>query len=469
MTYTLREHQKTMLGIITERDRFLVLAEAGTGKTLPLVIHISNLLMSGEITDALVVAPLSGLGAWTRDTAKLTPARQRLLKDAITYVNYDKISRKGSKWQKMLWKSWGCIVLDEGHAIAKPTSNRTEFFIGKGKALGLVSKCDYFYDLTGTLINNSRLEDVWSPLRAVLGETWEYFKWIDFKRHFLVTITLPGSYAEIVKGYRNRGELLDLLAQHSYTVLKKDCLDLPAALPDEVVLVPWATGRNAEPFDKSSLDLYDDALDSFVEALDKVMDNPLTRRLALRQIAAGHIKESDTVTEAGHTVRGATHRIKNNKVAYAMELVKNNLPKKTVLFYQFNATCDALEKALKKAGVRYITQNGAQKDKNAWTRFQSESGIKVMVVQYQSGSSAIDLFASSYTVYMEPTDSSLIDIQSRARTDRSGQTEACSYTFLLTEGSVEVDMYNRLQKHQDFGEEAWREVAEKVRQRRGTR
>ena len=457
MSYTLYAHQERILELFTENDRFLLLAEVGTGKTLPSVIHLSNLMLAGEVKRALVVAPLSGLGAWQRDIAKLSPDRQRLIKRGTTFINYDKLSRKGGRYQKECWQTWDFILLDEGHAIAKPTSNRTQYFVGRGKALGLASKAKYRYLLTGTLIANSRLEDLWAPLRYVLDDEW--LTWADFKRQYLVTKTIPGSYAEIVIGYRHRQELLDLVAAHSYRVLKKDCLDLPEEIPDEVILVPFASGKNPDPFNKSTADMYEDALDSYVEALDMVMDNPLTRLLRMRQIAAGHIKESDTLDETGRKVRGQSYTLKSDKVKYALELIENNLPKKTVVFHQFSASGLALEKALAAKKIAFVTQNGAQKDKNMWQKFQADPDIKVIVVQYQSGSSAIDLYASSYTIYFEPTDSSTIMEQSRARTHRSGQAEACNYVFLLTENSVEEDMYARLEAHEDFSEEAYRDVA----------
>lgn len=463
MALTLFDHQKYILDLLTENDRYMVLAEQGTGKTLPLLIHLSNLIMAGDVGGALIMAPLSGLGSWQRDIGKLSPERQRLLTRHVTLMNYDKISRKDSKWQKTTWKAWDAIVLDEGHAIAKPSSNRTKYFVGQGKQLGLASMAKYRYLLTGTLIANSRLEDLWAPLRFILDDEW--LSWSEFKREYLVCKNIPGSYAEMVIGYRHREELLDLVSRYSYRVLKKDCLDLPEEMPDEVITVPWAEGKNAEPFAKSSEALYEDALESYIEALDKVMDNPLSRRLALRQIATGHIKEADTIDENEKKVRGTTYSIKSNKARYAMELIENNLPHKTVVGYVFRATCAAMEKALTTKKIPYVVLNGDQKDKNIWKEFQSDERIKVILVQYQSGASSIDLYASSYTILMEPMDSSTTHEQFRARTHRNGQTQPCNYVYLLTENSVEEDMYKRLCSHQDFGEEAWKEVAEKARKR----
>ena len=461
MGLKLYDHQKKIIDLFTEHDRFLLLAEVGTGKTLPTLIDMSNKMLAGEVEKALVVAPLSGLGAWRRDIEKLPEDRQILLKQRLTLVNYDKLSRTDSPWRKKLWHPWDYLVLDEGHAIKRPQSNRTKYFLGQGYRLGLASLAKYRYLLTGTLITNSHLEDLWAPLRFLFDDDW--MAWPDFKRQYLVTKNLPGSYAEIIVGYRHRDDLLTHVADCSYRILKKDCLDLPEQMPDEIVLVPWASAKNAAPFNKTTRALYEDALDSYVEALDLVSDNPLTRLLRMRQIASGHVKEADTRDEAGKKARGKTYPLKSEKVKYAMELIENNLPNKTVVFYQFRATCDQMEAALTKAKIKFVTLNGDQKNKDIWRDFQADRSIKVIVVQYAAGSSAIDLYASSYTIFMEPTDSSFVNEQAHGRTHRSGQHQACNYTFLLTEGSVEVDMYKRLEAHEDFSETAYRDVARKQR------
>ena len=159
MPLVLKEHQKIALALVTEHDRFLLLPEQGTGKTLVMLVHMSNLYLSGEIKNALVVSTSAGLHAWYRDIEKLSADRKRMIRENTQFVNYEKLSRKDGKWQVKFWKPWDMLVLDESHAIKKPTSNRAQYFVGKGKALGLSSRAKYRYLLTGTLITNSHLED----------------------------------------------------------------------------------------------------------------------------------------------------------------------------------------------------------------------------------------------------------------------------------------------------------------------
>lgn len=107
----LYKHQEEILNLITVNKGFAIYAEQGTGKTLPVLVHLTNLFMAGKIKDALVVAPLSALGSWERDIEKLPEFRRRLCK-AITLVNYDKLSRTNSKARMDLTRPWGAIVLD---------------------------------------------------------------------------------------------------------------------------------------------------------------------------------------------------------------------------------------------------------------------------------------------------------------------------------------------------------------------
>ena len=63
----LYRHQEIILSFLRNNNFFAVFAEQGTGKTIPSLFRILDLLKSGEIEDALVVAPKSALGAWERD------------------------------------------------------------------------------------------------------------------------------------------------------------------------------------------------------------------------------------------------------------------------------------------------------------------------------------------------------------------------------------------------------------------
>ena len=93
-------HQKIALAYLKTNDQFALFMEQGCGKTLVTLVHLLQLLKSHKIETFLIVAPKSALGAWDRDVEMFDPEDQRILKRAMTLINYDKVWRKKKKCKK---------------------------------------------------------------------------------------------------------------------------------------------------------------------------------------------------------------------------------------------------------------------------------------------------------------------------------------------------------------------------------
>lgn len=455
MAFRLFDHQKKGLELLADHDSFGLFWDMGSGKTLTMLMHLSDLVLGGEAESILWLAPKSALGAVERDCETLVKCglsyRAQALEKALTLMNYEKLSRKDSKHRKEVDEThWDAIVMDEAHCLARPSSNRTKYVVGSGRTKGLIANIRFRYVMTGTPVTNSRLEDFWSFMMIMCGGN--YYTYPSFEREYLKTRFLPGTYVKIIEGYRNQEKLLDEVSGYSQSILKSECMDLPECMPDNVVTVPWVTGSNKST-GMSTKAMYDDAMqENVIEYTEEVFDNPLVRTLRLRQIAAGHVVGSD----------GSPVSLKCAKIDYAMELIESN-PNKTVVFYNFKHSFTALCAAFKKAKVPFMYLNGNQQNKNVWRDFQAAdaSECRVFLAQYQSANAGIDLFTASDTIYYEPCNSSTMLDQSRSRTHRNGVSRACTFTFLLTEGSIEEDMYRSLQAHEDFNDRLWLELKRK--------
>lgn len=424
----LYRHQKIALSYMRSNNFFALYMEMGTGKTLVSLMRILDLLKSGAIEDALVVAPKSALGAWERDLELFDDLDREILKDGITLINYDKVWRGDKK--SPYFKKWGCIVLDEAHKIKNRTSRRSKFL------LKIATMSDYRYILTGTPISNGALHDIWS-LYAFLDPYLErgnvysrifggsYSKFQD--RYCILNMYhKPSSYIHV-------NELQDIINEHSYRVKKCECLDLPDKLPDEIIKV-----------DLLEKALYKKlATESAILEYEILAENPLSRLVKLRQLASGHIKLNT----------GEILDIKCEKLSILEELIEGyDDNKKLVIFAEFKHSITAISELLRRLKIKHVVLDGEQKNKTIWRDFQNDESIRVIVCQYQTANAGIDLFSSDTIIYFEPTLSSNILEQSRDRIHRTGQKNKCSYIHLLTKGTVEVDIYRALAGYSDFNE-----------------
>jgi SNF2 family DNA or RNA helicase len=438
-------HQKIALSYLRTNDFFALFMEAGTSKTYPTLIRILELLKSGKIDDALIVAPKSTLGAWSRDLDFFDPSDREILESAITVINYDKVWRKGNK--SPYYRAWGAIVLDESHNIKNRTSQRAKF------CLELSTMSRYKYILTGTPISNGALEDIFAQLTFLSPyiERGRVYSRI-FKNHLERMSpgkTFRGSYYEFLdrycilnkyhKPYKyiNVRELQNLINEYSYRVKKSECLDLPEKLPDEIITV-----ENMEKTLYKKL-----STSSALLEYEILAENPLSRMVKLRQLASGFIKNESDLYE-----------FKCEKLSILQEIIERyEDDKKLVIFAEFKYSIRKISDMLVKMGIKYVVLDGDQKNKTIWRDFQRDNSIRVIVCQYQTANAGIDLFSSDTIIYYEPTLRSTVLEQSRDRIHRSGQKNKCSYIHLLTKGTVEEAIYKALSGYADFSERLFTE------------
>jgi len=440
---TLFEHQKRILDILRRRIRegfpfFAIFAEQGTSKTLPMLIHALDLFKAGAIRSALVVCPNSVQGSWSRDIKRFfSPLERRLFERFLTVTTYDLIWRRPE-----LDREWDMMVLDESHFIKNRTSNRYRGQIKKvdGKrrrvtnGIQQISRRSKFrYIMTGTPIGNSRWEEIWAQFDFMNPDIFGPYS------HFEARYCILGQHFKPIE-YRNVEELKAIIAQHSIWIRKSDCLDLPEKLPPERLTLELEERK-----------LYKEMLANYIQELDIEAKNPLARLTKLRQMCSGHIRDES----------GTVHRLKCAKPA-ALDEFLENWEKKLVIFAEFEESIADICRVLDRRGIRYVTLDGRQKDKQIWKRFQEEPDLQVIVCQYRSAAAGIDLYAADTMIFYEPTLSSQTFEQACDRIHRPGQQEKCSYILFETTGTVEVKIWDALMRHRDFNETELRAFVKEV-------
>jgi SNF2 family DNA or RNA helicase len=422
--------------------------EQGTGKTIPTLCRILELLKTKKIQNYLVCAPKSALSAWERDIELFDFSDQVEFKKAGTFINYDRVWRNDFDKQ-----TFDLIVLDEGHFIKNRTSRRSK------AVLKMATRAKYKYLLSGTIISNGQLENIWSLLAFLDPYIDRGNVYSNIFKNFMESLdgkTYKGSYQEFINrycilnmyhkpsSYIHVNELQEIIDEHSYRVKKVNCLDLPDKLPDDIIKV-----------DLLEKTLYKKlATESALIDYDILAENPLSRMIKLRQLASGHIK-----LDSGELIE-----VKNDKLNILEELFEGYEDnKKVVIFAEFKYSIRKISELLAKKKIKYIVLDGDQKDKTIWRKFQSDKSIRVIVCQYQTASAGIDLFSSDTIIFYEPTLRSNTLEQARDRIHRTGQKNKCSYIHLLTRGTIEVDIYRALAGYSDFNERLFSEYMESYR------
>jgi len=411
----LYDHQWDILRYLTENKTFAVFAEQGCGKTIPMLMHIYNLFSSGKIKDCLIIAPKFPIGSWKSDIDKFPPHIIRVL-NRIVFINYEKVWRR-----KEYDRHFDCVILDEAHNIAHKGTAKTKFILKYN------SRSEYRYMLTGTPMGQGNLESYWSEFEFLEHGFLDTYK--EFDARYLIRRQLPNSYVKIIVGFRNKDELLERIKQKSYYIRKKDCLYLPDKLPD--ILIHCANYNRT---------VQAQLRDGYIKSLDMVMDNILIQRNKDRQLANGFVYDNHMVA----------HEFKCEKPMALDSLLDSLESEKVIIFFYFKYTKSQIIKVLNKRKLTFLTLDGETSDATEWCKFNDTDDYDVMLCQYKSANSGINLQSASHMIFYEPDTSTTNVEQARDRMHRIGQKWPCSYYWLLTEGSIDDAIYNNLKEEQDF-------------------
>ena len=414
-------HQQQALARLKFHDQYMLAMDQGTGKTLPTLWHIRDLVTWGKAKYCLIVCPKAVVGSWERDIKKFDRNDMLTLEGACTITTYDKVWR-----DPQFDTDWDIIVLDEAHKIKNRNSKRGKFL------LNLALKSKYRYLLTGTPISNGQLENVWSlmaflhPVKGARSVSCKdfgsYYDWCQ-RYAYLNQWHQPYSYKHVE-------ELQAILKANSYRVLKSECLDLPDKLPDEIYDIELLEKKRYKEMMKEST----------IEDLELIASNGLSRMTKLRTLCSGFVN-----TESGELVE-----MKCEKMDALVDFLEDMGEGKLVIFCEYRHSIEQVDKLLAELRVKHLVLSGDTKDKTCWTKFQTDESIKVIVCQYQTANAGIDLYAADTMLFYEPTLSSNVLEQAKDRIHRIGQHRPCRYVHFLTKGTIEHSIYNSLKNYADF-------------------
>lgn len=404
-------HQTSVLNNTAHFNRCGYFLDMGLGKTFVGAEKLNQLNADYN----LLVCQKSKVDDWAEHFQTYYPQittilyKKQLVKDlpkkSILIITYDTLWRRPEL--KKLNDLDFTLMLDESQYIKNHRSNRGKFVLYYLHPANVIL-------LSGTPVGG-KYEELWSQCRLLGWGISEANYWDKYIITRNIDIGQPWQL-EVVAGYKNVDDLKENLKRHGAVFMKtEEVLTLPEQI-ESIIKVPITP--EYKKFQK----------DSIIKMADRTIvgDTSLTKLLYSRQLASQYNK---------------------NKIAALTELLESTYDR-FIIFYSFVEEFNIIKKLCKTLNrpVSYI--NGSGRDLKAYDN-ESDS---VTLVQYQSGSSGVNLQKSNKVIYFSLTQSCEQWLQSRKRVHRIGQNNTCFYYYLITENTVDVKIKRSLEKGEDYNE-----------------
>ena len=291
------------------------------------------------------------------------------------------------------------LVLDESSLIQNEQAKRT-------KAVLKVAPLNCIL-LSGTVVNGN-YEKLWSQCQ-LLG--WPISKSL-FDRHYVTyeKREVDGFIRKIPTGYRNVDRLKAKLRSYGGVFLKpEEVYDEMPQTTFNIIKVP--VSKEYRQFKK----------DGIIPVEERVLigDMLLTKRMYERMLCGQYSKA---------------------KLEAAEDIIEST-DDRLIVFYWFTEEYNRLRSICEKHHRHVSTINGEVKDLDAYENLSDS----VTLVQYQAGAMGHNLQKANQMILFSLPDGGMeLYEQCLKRIDRIGQTRPCFYYILMCEGSIEEEIWHRL-------------------------
>lgn len=428
------DHQKAALAIILHQPRFIFHVGMGGGKTRLMLTHMQLRKLRGEQVRAIVFVPyVSAVQTWVDEVAKFAPELTCVPLTGSSKENACRIQTSPTAEIVCccyasaihigagVYSDFNTLIMDEVHKVKNHTTKTFKLC----KAIS--EKADYVYGLTGTPFGRD-LQDLWAEFYCIdfgetLGPNISFFREVFFKKKYRFYGGVE--YTPIKKRVPALQRSIKNRSLH-YSV-KEFGGNMPSKQYIQIG-IPKPSGIEAY-VSRELLNLRE-----AVQAQDtKLAGNAF---MQLRQLASGFV-----------TFKDDEERIKvrfdeNPKVDKLVELIEAMPTEcKMVVFHDYIYTGDLISERLQKLSIRHSRIYGGTKDKPAQLRnFANLPECRVLVLNSQSGSSALNLQFANYCVFVESP--SVIDReQAEARVYRPGQVNKVFIYDLFMDGTIDLEYY----------------------------
>ncbi len=407
----LYQHQKNFLDFNAKRH--VLVWGTGTGKTRTALEWAKK---HGQET--IIIVPKALMTNWERAIFQWTGEKVLLKEPRITETKSFLLTTKEyfrDHWDE--FKFYDSIIIDEAHyflGIKSQMHKHAMKFLKKHKP-------QYVLALTATPFLSSPFNIM--ALGKILGKASYIWDYNYFLEHYFVSVNMSKSgsgYSKMVPVVKSgvEKEMAKRIAAIGNVVKMEDCVDVP-----EEVFVEEFFQMTTEQ----------------AKLIDNLLDTThIARWTKTHQITCGGLK-GDEYTD--------TQYVSCDKFDRAIDLALGT--EKIVIVCRYNHEIDRFAEALK-GKKNFSIINGAEKDKQSVLDAANKSDEHVLLV---NASCSEGWEAKTFdTMMFYSYDFSLKNyIQMKGRIQRIDAIQKCTYISLLTEKTIDEDVYeNVVKKKQDF-------------------
>jgi SNF2 family DNA or RNA helicase len=374
----------------------IMAADVGLGKTIMALEHARR---HNDRLNIVVIAPASKVrtGDWQREIQNFF-GEDEPLHEVISYEMFVK------KWKSLIFANT-TLIIDESHMACNATTKRA-------KAILLAARLAHQWIMLSAtpLPNGWRSAETYSILTGLAKNK------TDFVSRYVIIDRSRGF--PLILGYRDKDKLEAWWSTIAKPLVRTGDLILPS---QNISVTPKLEGKLWQTYKRAKEQRL-----LLVGSEYEMLDSPSKLFVTLRQIP-------------------------NPVRVDALQSIVESTDEHIVVFYNFNSERDAMLEMLSKSfkGRKIYEQSGHKSDlpsRDKWSTLKS----CVTLVQYQSGSQAIELTYASVTVYLSPCTSYANYEQSKGRTRRNGQLKKVLFYHIAAEGSLDRHIWGILKQKKDF-------------------
>ncbi|KAK2656287.1 hypothetical protein Ddye_009339 [Dipteronia dyeriana] len=464
--------------------------DMGLGKTMQICGFLTGLFHSRLIKRVLIVAPKTLLPHWIKELSAVGLSRmtreyfgtctktrqyelQYVLQDkGVLLTTYDIVrnnskSLKGDNYFDDDDITWDYMILDEGHLIKNPSTQRAKSLLEIPSSHRII--------ISGTPIQNN-LKELWALFNFCCPELLGDNKWFKDKfenpilrgndKHASDRDKRVGS--TVAKDLRERIQPYFLRRLKS-EVFREDNATTAVSLSKKNEIIVWLRLTTCqrqlyEAFLNSELVLsaFDGSPLAALTILKKICDHPLilTKRAAedlldgmdsmlnpedagLAEKLAMHIAdvaEKDDFQEQHDNV--------SCKISFILSLLDNLIPEghKVLIFSQTRKMLNLIQESIVSNGYKFLRIDGTSKASDRVKivdDFQERDVAPIFLLTSQVGGLGLTLTKADRVIVVDPAWNPSTDSQSVDRAYRIGQKKDVVVYRLMTSGTIEEKIYRK--------------------------